>query len=56
MLRINIKHVWEIKKITMQTSIDHRNITTDLVVKLQTLGVSQTTLNTLKRRVLNRQD
>jgi hypothetical protein len=38
-----------IKKITMQTSIDHRNITTDLVVKLQTLGVSQTTLNTLKR-------
>jgi hypothetical protein len=37
MLRINIKHVWEPDQEDHDAnSIDHRNITTDLVVKLQT--------------------
>lgn len=38
-----------IKKITMQTSVDHRNSTKDLVNKLEKLGVTQDTLNTLKK-------
>lgn len=38
-----------IKRITMQTSVDHRNATTDFMNEIQKLGIDQSTLNTLKK-------